>query len=480
MLKNLVRRPLDVLVLLLFALLAGLTIYLFLRKHEQTEEENPDVLSIIKQRDTLVAITDNSSTSYFLYKGQPMGYQYELLTHFADHLGVGLKIITVNSIEDGFLRLSTSEADLIAIDLTITAPRMNILAFSDPISQTRQVLVQRQTEGFKKKRKSDVDPNLLRKQTDLGGKTIHIEKNSSYRLRLRNLSAEIATPVNIVETDFDTEELIAMVAEGEIEYTVADEHVAMANSTWYDNIDISTEISFPQDLAWAVKPGGGDSLLKVLNNWIAGFTTTKQYNKIFHKYFISKKSAHLKDIEFHSVKGGKVSKYDALIRKNSEAEGWDWRLIAAIIYEESRFNPRAQSWAGAFGLMQLMPGTARKFGVKNLNKPEDQIKGGLRLLNYLDDKLPEDITDPMERVKYVLASFNLGMSHIIDAYNLAKKYGEDPSSWDIGEKYLLLKSKPRYFNDPVVKSGYARGRETRRFIIKVMNRYQDYRNILPE
>lgn len=480
MVKNLIRRPSDIIVLILFGLLIILTGYVFIQPyHEHTSDAPTDSFNAIINRDTLIAITDNSSSSYFLYKGQPMGYEYELLSSFARNIGVALNIITVTNIEESILRLKVGEADLIAMDLTINAPRSDLVAFSNPISETRQVLVQRKTEGFVKRKKSDVDTNLIRKHSELAGKTIYIQKNSAYRMRLRYLSAEIGAPINIVELDNDPEELIAMVSEGEIEFTVADEHIAMANSTWYDNIYIETQISFPQEIAWAVKPGS-DSLLAVLNNWIEEFIQTKEYNRIFRKYFVSKKSAHLRDTEFHSVKGGKLSRYDNLIRKHSKEGPWDWRLVAALIYEESRFNPRAQSWAGAYGLMQLMPGTARRFGVKNISNPEEQIKGGIRLIRYLDENLPEDITDPMERAKFILASYNIGMSHIIDAYNLAKKYGENPTKWEIGEKYLLLKSKPKYFNDPVVRAGYARGRETRRFVQKVTNRYHDYRNILPE
>jgi membrane-bound lytic murein transglycosylase F len=458
----------------------GLAAFLLIFHNPEVEQEDRhDRFYSVMESDTLIAITDNSSTSYFIYKGQPLGYQYELLTGLAKHLGVALKIITTTDIEESIFRLAAGEADLIAMDLTITPPRNELLSFTLPLSQTRQVLVQKKTEGFVKKRKSDTDTNLVRMQTDLAGKTVYVQKNSSHRLRLRNLSSEIGAPINIIEMDQDTEELIAMVAEGEIEYTVADQHVAMANSTWYDNIDIETEISFPQDVAWAVKPGS-DSLRAVINEWLEAFIATKTYQKIFKKYFISKKSAHLKDDEFHSMRGGKLSKYDDLIKKHSKEGPWDWRLVASVMYEESRFNPNVQSWAGATGLMQLMPGTARRFGVKNIYSPDEQIKGGIRLITYLHNKLPADIADPDERAKYVLACYNIGMSHILDAYNLAKKYGEDPTRWEVAEKYLLLKSKPQYYNDPVVKGGYARGRETRRFVAKVYNRYQDYKNMFPE
>ncbi len=479
MLRNLLKKPADFIVLLLFVALLAFAAYLFLFRKVAREPALPEEdLPMILKRDTLIALTDNSSTSYFLYKGQPLGYQYELLTEFAEHLGVALRIVSVSSIEESLLRLKAGEADLIAMDLTVTAPRSDLIAFSRPLSETRQVLVQRKSEDFKKKKKKDQDPNLITKLTDLSGKTVHVQKNSSHRMRVRNLASENGININIVEVDQDSEDLIAMVSEGEIEYTVADDHVAMANSTWYDNLDITTEVSLPQDVAWAAKLGS-DSLLGVLNQWIESFIGTKKYTKIYSKYFISKKSSHLKESEFHSMKGGKLSHFDALIRKHTADSPWDWRFVAAIMFEESRFNPRAQSWAGAYGLMQLMPGTARRFGVKNIEKPEEQIKGGIRLLNYLNEKLPAEIIDPDERARYVLACYNIGMSHILDAYYLALKYNEDPSKWEVAEKYLLLKSKPKYFNDPVVKGGYARGRETRKFVQKVYKRFLDYKNTLP-
>lgn len=480
MLANLLNKPKDYIVFALFIVLILLTSYILIFHEEHSEEVIiHDDLDMILQRDTLVAITDNSSTSYFLYKGKPMGYKYDLLNCFADHLDVSLKIIPINNIEEAFIKLASGKTDIIAIDLTITTPRRDFLNFTIPFKETRQVLVQRKYGWGASEENTQNDTIYIEKLTDLAGKTIHIQKNSAYRLRLRNLAAEIGAKIEIVEVDIDTDELITMVSEGEILYTVADEHIAMANSTWYDNIDISTAISFPQSVAWAVKPGS-DSLLAVLNDWIASFTKTRHYNQIFRRYFVNKKAAHLRDLQFHSVKGGKISRYDDLIRKHTEGTAWDWRLIAALIFEESRFNPRAESWAGAYGLTQLMPATAKRFNVKNIHSPEEQIKGGIRFLNYLNENLPEDITDLNERIKFILASYNIGMSHILDAYDLAKKYGEDPTLWKNGIKYLQLKSQPKYFNDPVVRAGYARGRETKRFVTKVMQRYQDYKNVLPD
>jgi membrane-bound lytic murein transglycosylase F len=150
-----------------------------------------------------------------------------------------------------------------------------------------------------------------------------------------------------------------------------------------------------------------------------------------------------------------------------------------MIYQESRFNPEATSWAGAFGLMQLMPGTAENYGITNESSPRAQVKAGVKLIQWLDERFREDITDDNERIKFVLASYNIGYGHIQDARRLAEKYGADPDRWSGNvEEWLLKKSDPKYYTDPVVKYGYARGIETFNYVKEVMQRYEHYKNII--
>lgn len=481
MTKQLFRRPKDIAVFIFFTVLVILFFlaFLFQKPHQVIDEEaNKHDLKKILERDTLIALTDYTSFSFFIYKGQLMGYQYELLQHFSDYLGVELSIQTENNIETSFDLLNNREVDLIAIDLTITRPRKNIVSFTVPINETKQVLIQRKPIGWQRMKRKELDDTLIRNVIDLGGKTVFIQENTAYKIRLTNLAEEIGDSINIREIDNETEDLIAKVAEGVIDYTVADYHVAMANATYYDNIDYNTPISFSQSVAWATRKGS-DSLLNVLNSWLTSFTKTLTYKRIYRKYFVSNKSYHLQESEFHSTHGGKISRYDNYIKKYSKDIGWDWRLVASLIYEESRFNPGAKSWAGAYGLMQLMPSTARRFGVTSPGNPEQQIKGGTRFLKWLYRELPEDISDHEERIKFVLASYNIGKGHIMDAYRLAKKYGEDYSKWEVVERYLLRKSQTKFYSDPVVKYGYARGRETKKFVKSVYERYQYYTGIIP-
>lgn len=188
---------------------------------------------------------------------------------------------------------------------------------------------------------------------------------------------------------------------------------------------------------------------------------------------------HLVDAGFHSIKGGQVSVYDDLIREESELYDMDWRLIASIIYQESRFIPDAESWAGALGLMQLMPQTAERFGVQSITSPKENIRGGMQLLKWLDERMALRVEDNDERLKFVLAAYNVGIGHVLDAMKLAEKNGKDPRVWtDNVDYYILNKSNPKYYNDPVVEFGYCRGEEPYQYVKEILERYEHYKNVM--
>ena len=182
------------------------------------------------------------------------------------------------------------------------------------------------------------------------------------------------------------------------------------------------------------------------------------------------------------MNSGKVSRYDEYIKKYSEEIGWDWRLLASLIYQESRFSPEVKSWAGAYGLMQLMPITAKRFGVNAKSTPEKQIEAGVEFIKWLDKRFEKQgIKDRNERTKFVLASYNVGLGHILDAQRLAKKNGKNPNVWENNvDEYVLKKSNPKFYKDPVVKYGYCRGSETYTYVYEILDRYEHYKNIIPE
>ncbi len=448
-----------------------------LKKEKPSQKTHLDK---ILERGVIVAVTNYNSMSYFIYRGEPMGYEFEKLKIFAEYLDVDLEMRINNNIYDAFAGLDNGEYDLMAMGLTITKERTKLVDFTIPHLQTRQVLVQRMPENWRKMKTWDeIEMHLIRNPLELAGKTINIQKGTIFYTRLENLSDEIGSPINIIEDpDREVEQLIEAVAKGEIDYTIADEHVAMVNEKYFKNIDVKTAVSFPQNLAWAVKKGS-DSLLSVMNDWLIDFNKSLTSKYIYNKYFKNPRSVYIAKSEYHSLKGGNISKYDDIIRQISEKYDLDWRLLASLIYQESQFQPDVKSWAGAWGLMQLMPGTAASYGVDTTSSAEEQIEAGVLFMNSLNKQLPEEIDDPEERMKFVLASYNVGIAHIYDARRLAEKHGKDQNVWSENvDYYILKKSDPKYYRDPVVRYGYARGEETYNFVIEILDRYKHYKNVI--
>ena len=436
-------------------------------------------LQQVMDRGVLRVVTDFNSTSYFIYRGQPMGYQYEMLQELANHLGVKLEVQVDNNLNNKFELLETGEVDLIAVNLTITKERKSKVDFTVPHTQTHQVLVQRKPDNWEKLSKKAIQDSLINSQLDLGGKSIYVQRNSAYARRLRSLSDEIGENIRIVEVDEGEDKLIEKVANGDIDYTISDDNIAQVNATYYGNIDISLPVSFSQNLAWAVAKGSND-LKNIIDTWLVDFKKTRKYALLYHKYFQSTRSALLKESDYFANYSGKISPYDAIIRQMSEEIGWDWRLVASMIYQESRFNPQAKSWAGAYGLMQLMPQTGERFGVTQNSSPKMQIRAGIMFIRWLDERF-QFIDDISERQKFVLAAYNVGLGHVMDARALAVKYNKNPNVWEGSvAEYLLMKSNPAVYNDDVVKYGYCRGTEPYQYVADIFERYEHYKNLVTE
>jgi membrane-bound lytic murein transglycosylase F len=434
-------------------------------------------LEAIKEKGKITVLTDYSSTDYFIYKGQPLGFQYEMLQQLANHLSVRLEVRVSRSLNESFAMLRSGKADLIAQNLTMTTDRKGFVNFIVPHMQAYQVLVQRKPENWKKMSEKEIQSSLVTTKEDLTGKTIYVMRGSSYASNLRELSAKTGANINVIEVDESVEQLMYLVSVGEIPYTVSDNIIASVNNTYYPNVDISTPLSLQQDMAWAVRKGS-TSLQQELNNWMVNFTQTRKFKYMYARYFENKKSATMVENDFYAISTGRISPYDQYIRKYSQQLGWDWRLLASLIYQESRFKVDVTSRVGASGIMQLMPTTAKRFGIDTVSTTADHIRAGSEFILWLN-KLFRDVPDANERIKFVLAAYNIGPGHIIDARNLARKNGANPDVWDDNvARFLLSKSDPKYYNDPVVKYGSCRGTETFRYVSEVLERYQHYKNIV--
>ncbi|HEY3405889.1 MAG TPA: transporter substrate-binding domain-containing protein [Ohtaekwangia sp.] len=434
-------------------------------------------LNAIRQRGYINVLVDNNSISYFIYKGRPMGYEYELLQMLAKELKVGLKIKVTSGIENAIEQLNAGDGDILAFPLTVNTPRKKWVAFTRPHFNTYQVLVQRKPDNWKKMNIDQISAKLVRNPIDLSGKEVHVIKGTSYELRLKNLAEESGADMIIRQDTLnaESESLIRKVAMGEIDYTICDHTMAQVNAAYYPNLDVNTVLGIPQQIAWAVRKNS-PALLKAIDVWMADIKKEPTFMVIYNRYFRSPRTSLIRmQSDYTSFSGNKLSPYDNLIKNGAEELGWDWRFLASVVYQESKFSPSGESWAGARGLMQLMPETAKRFGVKNVNDPAQSIRGGVSYLKYLNRYWEKNVADSTERLKFVLASYNAGLSHIIDAHKLAKKYGKEPGLWhDNVEYYLLKKSEPKYYRDPITRAGYCKCEEPVNYVNDVFERYEEY------
>lgn len=426
----------------------------------------PYDLPQIKDSGTLVVLTLSGSTTYFDYRGEPMGFQYELAEQFAQSLGVELEVKVVPNTQALVRQLLAGEGDLIAYNLPVTKEYRDSVTFCGEDVITHQVLVQRGGRSDKP----------LTNVTQLVGKEVYA-KPGKYLDRLINLDRELGGGILIhaVENDsITTEDLLMQVSRGDIDYAVCDNDLAQLNRTYYPNLHVSLAISFDQRASWAVRQTS-PLLAAAATAWHRDNQSSPAYQASEKRYFESSK--HTSHGSILSVKDGKISHYDDLFRRYAAEIDWDWRLLASLAYTESNFDTTAVSWAGAKGLMQLMPRTARAMGVpegKEQN-PEESIKAAVKYIAANARSLSQ-VTDPAERIKFVLAAYNAGLGHIYDAMALAEKYGKNKYVWDGNvAEYILLKSNEEYFNDPVCRNGYFRGVETYRFVQEVINRGELYR-----
>ena len=438
-------------------------------------------LDAIKKDGKLTAITVYNSTSYFLYRGKPMGFEFELLSRLAKDLGLEMEIVIAENSDALFDMLNKGEGDIIAHGLTITQARQEIVDFTDYHYVTHQALVQRKPKNWRQLPGYKVQRQLISTPLDLIDDTVHVRWNSSYYERLQNLSREIGGSIYVdtVPGNTTTEDIIKMVVDGEIDYTIADYNIAAINQTYYPILDIETPISLSQRIAWAVRKNSPE-LLEAVNQWIKKVRKQDFYYVIYNKYFKNKKSYRRRiKSDFFSKNGGKISRYDDIIREHSKSLGWDWRLVSSLVYQESRFDPGVTSWTGAGGLMQLMPSTADDLGLQNPANPDANIKAGTAYLHELWEKWG-DIKDSIQRIKFTMASYNCGYGHVKDAQRLTESFEEDPLAWDDNvEDYLLKLSSREYFTMPEVEYGFVRGREPYLYVKEIFLRYEHYCKFIP-
>ncbi len=417
--------------------------------------------------DTLKVVTLYGPTSYFIYRDEPMGYDYTLVDSLARQKNMVLDLKVSTSLSEAVAMLDSGKVDLIAYEVPITEHYRKYVLPCGPENITTQVLVQPTVQG----------EAPIKDVTELVGRDVYVEEDSKYLRRMQNLNDELGGGINIIEVNTDsliTEDLIQMVSDGKIPLTVVDSDIARLNQTYYTGLDVTMPVSLPQRSSWAVAPDK-QWLADSIDVWFAQASPQRTNEELLKRYFEQSKVS--KSVPFDFSKGY-ISQYDNLFKKYAPTIGWDWRLMAAQAYQESKFMPNARSWVGARGLMQIMPATARGYRtpVSKLNNPETSVKVASQLISDLDGYLKKYVPNDSERLKFVIAAYNVGIAHVYDAIALAKKYGLNPQVWDDNvSKAILMKMNPKYYNDPVVRFGYCRGTETVSYVKKITDFYDHAR-----
>ena len=430
----------------------------------------------IVESDTLSVLTFNTSTSYFIYRDQPMGYHYDMISQFCRQHSLVPKITVAENWGAIMRMLKDGVGDVIVYNMPVTNQLRDSIVYCGLQQISHQVLVQRVQHT----------DSMITDVTELIGKKITVVEGSKHHDRIINLNNELGGGIIIEMISGDTtlvEDLIRMVSRGEIEYTIADDVLGKFNQTYFRNLDVHLPVSFDQRSSWMVREDT-PILADSLNSWFERSVAEPAYLRIIKRYFEVAKGYSDFDIPTFAsnLKAGVISPYDIYFKQYGKEFGIDWRLLASVSYQESTFDSEGSSWAGAKGLMGLMPLTAESLGVDSLEilDPEKNIRAGTEYLKMLINVFSV-IDNKDERIKMSLAAYNGGIGHIFDARALAEKYGSDEDVWEGSvEKFIQLKRLEQYYNDPVSKNGYFRGDETVDYVIDVMARWEYFRDKIKE
>ena len=420
--------------------------------------------------DTLSVGTLYSPTGFFILKGDTMGYDYDRICDFARSRGIALRFKVARSMPALLEMLKKRDVDVLACEIPVTAEYKSRVLHCGAVNETYQVLVQHSGK------------NMIYDVTQLIGREVYVEKGSKYESRLRNLDNEVGGGITIHTVEGEAAlptELIQRVSRRDIDFTIVDSDIAQMNLSYYDSINIGLRVGFAQRSSWAVDQRD-QWLADSINEWAASVNAQEYSKQALKHYFEMNRGPKPDSIKVDTLAvtpPGGISPYDHVFKQYAQEMGWDWRLLAAIAYSESGFDSNATSWMGARGIMQVMPKTARSFGVKeeDLGNPEVSIRVATKILKELDG-IMRSKTGAGDRIKFVLAAYNAGSGHVTDAIALARKYELNPRVWSENvEQAMLWKMDPEYYNDSVCSNGYCRGTEPVDYVVKVLNCYENYK-----
>ncbi len=442
------------------ALPAGLAVLAGLAGLSSCGGSTGDVRSLkdIRNSGKLFIVTRNAPTTYYFDRhGDAAGLEFEMAQSFAEYLGVEVEVEVIHTISGILDAVREGRGDIGAAGLTYTAGRSRDFKIG-PVYQTVKQQVIGRRGG---KRPKSVD--------DLVDVNLHVVAGSSYEEHLLELKKDHPDLMWVANDSLDTEQLLEMVWRGEIDCTISDENIFLINRRYFPELVTTMSLTDPEPLAWFLNQES-KGLRKEIHEWYGDFEATGAHSLLMDKYY-----GHVEIFDYVDTRkfvrriDSTLPKYQPLFEAAADRNDLGWTLLAAQSYQESHWRPRAKSPTGVKGIMMLTLPTAKEVGVSNRLDPEQSIYGGAMYLREMIDRLPVEIIEP-DRTWIALAAYNVGMGHMYDARELARRLDKDPNLWIDMQKVLPLLAQKQYYK--TVNHGYARGSEPVLYVSRIRN-YDD-------
>jgi len=415
-------------------------------------------LEAVKQAGELVVLTRNSPTTFYEGPEGPTGFEYDLMRAFADHLGVSLRIQNIDRFVEILPKIANGEADLAAAGITITPQRENMVRFTPPYQQIRQQVVY----NVRSRQPANIKA--------LVGRSIEVVAGTSYVERLQSLQQQYPKLEWTENDDMETEELLVQVQEGLTDITVADSNIVALTRQFNPELRVAFDLGDAEQLAWAFPFSSDNSLYDEASRFIDQFRTSGDLAQLIERYYgAATRFNPINIAAFIQKISNELPRYQPLFEEAGRRHALDWRLLAAMSYQESYWNPKAVSPTGVRGIMMLTEITAEHMGVRDRLDPRQSILGGAAYLRHLIDRIPSRIQEP-DRTWMALAAYNVGFNHLEDARIITQQQKADPDKWSDVKERLPMLAKATWYSK--TRHGYARGYEPVQFVTRIRTYYE--------
>ncbi|MDX9785769.1 MAG: membrane-bound lytic murein transglycosylase MltF [Desulfobacterales bacterium] len=433
--------------------------YIALTNHPIPYKKPKSTLESILEKGVLTVLTRNAPTTYYVGSVGPMGYEYDMISQFADHLKVKLSIKTMTHVGEILQAIEAGDADIAAAGIAKTAERSAAHLFGPVYHSVQQQVVYRR--GARRPRNAN----------ELAGYHILVIKDSRNEALLRELEKTVPGLTWAATDHLSIEEILEKLWRKEIDCTIADSNIVAINRRYFPELAVAFSLNEEEPLGWVLKPGSR-WLREELADWFERFHASGKLSELNDHYFGIKNLLNYVDYKmFHRRIKSRLPRLMPLFLDASVNSRMPWELLAAQAYQESHWDNLAESPTGVKGIMMLTEKTAAAMGINDRVNPENSIKGGAAYLTELLTRIPETVNGE-NRVKFALAAYNVGLGHITDARDLAGRLGKNPDSWKDLQEVLPLLTQEKYYAS--LRNGYARGMEP----VQYVNAIYTYRDIL--